>query len=108
MNRATDRKSLLALRGVARESQTKSLGFHGRRVTKVGPGSQTRARGLGAAEQGLREAHFRFEEFLDFFASPKELSVWRTREGFNKGRECTERQERRDWLRNACAAGRIL
>jgi hypothetical protein len=47
-------------------------------------------------------------EFWDFFASPKELPVLRTREGFNKGRECTERQERRDCLRNACAAGRIL
>jgi hypothetical protein len=50
----------------------------------------------------------RFEEFWDFFASPKELPVSGTREGFNKGRECTELQERRDCLRNACAAGRIL
>ena len=43
-----------------------------------------------------------------FFASPKELPVSRTRKGFNKARECTEGQERRDCLRNACAVGRIL
>jgi hypothetical protein len=33
----TDRKSLLALRGVGPESEAESVGFHGRRVTKVGP-----------------------------------------------------------------------
>ena len=33
----TDRKSLLALRGVGRESEAESVRFHGRRVTKVGP-----------------------------------------------------------------------
>jgi hypothetical protein len=32
-----DRKSLLALRGVAPESEAESVRFHGRRVTKVGP-----------------------------------------------------------------------
>ena len=37
----TDRKSLLALRGVGPESEAESVCFHGRRVTKVGPGSQT-------------------------------------------------------------------
>jgi hypothetical protein len=47
------------------------------------------------------------KNFGIFFASPKELPVSLTSEGFNKGRECTERQERRDCLRNACAAGRI-
>ena len=66
-------------------------------------------RRAGAAEQGVREAHFRkgSKNFGIFFASPKELPVSRTREGFNKGRECTELQERRDCLRNACAAGLI-
>ncbi|MGB7838094.1 MAG: hypothetical protein WBL40_08285, partial [Terrimicrobiaceae bacterium] len=34
----TDRKSLLALRGVGPESEAESVRFHGRRVTKVGPG----------------------------------------------------------------------
>jgi hypothetical protein len=33
----TDRKSLLALRGVGPESEGESVRFHGRRVTKVGP-----------------------------------------------------------------------
>jgi hypothetical protein len=37
--RSTDRKSLLALRGVARESGGESVPM-GRRVTRVGPGSQ--------------------------------------------------------------------
>ena len=31
----TDRKSLLALRGVGPESEAESVRFHGRRVTKV-------------------------------------------------------------------------
>jgi hypothetical protein len=65
--------------------------------------------GWGPLNKGCeRRISGRFEEFWDFFASPKELPVSRTREGFNKGRECTELQERRDCLRNACAAGRIL
>ena len=38
----TDRKSLLALRRVGPESEAESERFHGRRLTKVGPGSQTR------------------------------------------------------------------
>jgi hypothetical protein len=33
----SDRKSLLALRGVGRESEAESVRFHGRRVTKSGP-----------------------------------------------------------------------
>jgi hypothetical protein len=33
----TDRKSLLALRGVGRDSEAEGVRFHGRRVTKVGP-----------------------------------------------------------------------
>ena len=33
----TDRKSLLALRGVGPESEAESVRFHGRRVTKAGP-----------------------------------------------------------------------
>jgi hypothetical protein len=36
-NAETDRKSLLALRGVGPESEAESVRFHGRRVTKVGP-----------------------------------------------------------------------
>jgi hypothetical protein len=36
--RRTDRKSLLALRGVGPESEAESVRFHGRRVTKVGSG----------------------------------------------------------------------
>ena len=36
----TDRKLLLALRGVGPESEAESVRFHGRRVTKSGPGSQ--------------------------------------------------------------------
>jgi hypothetical protein len=32
----TDRKSLLALRGVDRESEAESVRFHGRKVTRVG------------------------------------------------------------------------
>jgi hypothetical protein len=43
----TDRKSLLALRGVGPESEAESVRLHGRRVTKVGPGSQTRAFSIG-------------------------------------------------------------
>ena len=35
--RRTNRKSLLALRGVGPESEAESVRFHGRRVTKVGP-----------------------------------------------------------------------
>jgi hypothetical protein len=38
----TDRKSLLALRGVGRESQAESVRFHGRRVTKAGGKSNMR------------------------------------------------------------------
>ncbi len=34
---STDRKSLLALRGVGPESEAESVRFYGRRVTKVGP-----------------------------------------------------------------------
>ena len=34
----------MALRGVGRESEAESVRFHGRRVTKSGPGSQARAR----------------------------------------------------------------
>lgn len=33
----------MALRGVGPESEAESVHFYGRRVTKVGPGSQTRA-----------------------------------------------------------------
>jgi hypothetical protein len=33
----SDRKLLLALRGVGPESEAESVRFHGRRVTKVGP-----------------------------------------------------------------------
>jgi hypothetical protein len=51
----TDRKSLLAVRGVGRESEAESVRFHGRRVIKVGP--EVKHGGLGAAEQGVREAH---------------------------------------------------
>jgi hypothetical protein len=47
----------LALRGVGPESEAESVRFHGRRVTKVGPEVKHGARGLGAAEQGVREAH---------------------------------------------------
>jgi hypothetical protein len=47
----TDRKSLLALRGVGRESQAESVRFHGRRVTKGGPQVKAAAGWLGAAEQ---------------------------------------------------------
>jgi hypothetical protein len=39
----TDRKSLLALRDLAPESEAESVRFRGRRVTKSGPGSQTRS-----------------------------------------------------------------
>jgi hypothetical protein len=53
----TDRKSLLALRGVGPESEAESVRFHGRRVTKVGPEVKSCRRGLGAAEQGVQEAH---------------------------------------------------
>ena len=35
--RVTDRKSLLALRGVGPESEAGSVRFHERRVTRVGP-----------------------------------------------------------------------
>ena len=43
--------------GVGSRTERK-LGFHGRRVTKVGRKSNTAAAGgLGAAEQGVREAH---------------------------------------------------
>jgi hypothetical protein len=49
----------LALSGVGPESEAESGHFYERRVTKVGPGSQTRAAagGLEAAEQGVREVH---------------------------------------------------
>ena len=62
----------MVLRGVGRESEAESVRFYGRRVTKVGPEVKHglfrvagRARnskklppgGLGAAEQGVREAH---------------------------------------------------
>jgi hypothetical protein len=55
--RQTDRKSLLALRGVGPESEAENARFHGRRVTKVGPGSQTRAfSGCGARSQPEKAA----------------------------------------------------
>jgi hypothetical protein len=44
------------------QSEAESVRFHGRRVTKVGPEftpEKAAAGGLGAAEQGVREAHFR-------------------------------------------------
>ena len=55
----TDRKSLLALRGVGPESEAESVRFHGRRVTKVGPEVKhgLPPEGWGPAEQGVREAH---------------------------------------------------
>ena len=40
---STDRKSLLPFRVVSRESEAEGVRFHERRVTKVGPASQTRA-----------------------------------------------------------------
>jgi hypothetical protein len=40
-----NRESLSALRGVGPASEAESVRFHGRRVTKSGPGSQTRAGG---------------------------------------------------------------
>ena len=56
----TDRKSLLALRGVGPESEAESVRFYGRRVTRVGPEvkhEKAAAGGLEAAEQGVREPH---------------------------------------------------
>ncbi len=54
--RTTDRKSLLALWGVDPESEAESVRFHGRRVTKVGPKSNTlekaAAGGLGPLNKG--------------------------------------------------------
>jgi PAS domain-containing protein len=48
----------LALRSVGPESEAESVRFHGRRVTKGGARkSKAAAGGLGAAEQGVREAH---------------------------------------------------
>ena len=47
----TDRKSLLALRGVGPESEAESVRFHGRRVTKVG---REVKQALEAAEQGCQ------------------------------------------------------
>ena len=45
----------MALCGVVPESEAESVHFYGRRVTKVGPGSQTwtASGGLGAAQQGV-------------------------------------------------------
>ena len=37
LDQVTDRKSLLALRGVGPESEAESVRFHRRRVTRVGP-----------------------------------------------------------------------
>ena len=51
----TDRKSLLALPGVGRESEAESVRFHGRRVTKVGP-EVKHGPEVGTAEQGARGA----------------------------------------------------
>jgi hypothetical protein len=47
----TDRKSLLALRGVGPESEAESVRFHGRRVTKVGPGVKHGFLGCGAGSK---------------------------------------------------------
>ena len=51
---STDRKSLLALRGVGPESEAESVRFHGRRVTKVGPKVKhsCRRRGWGPLNKG--------------------------------------------------------
>ena len=43
LSMGTDRKSLLALRGIGPECEAESVRFHGRRVTKVGPGVKSRA-----------------------------------------------------------------
>jgi len=68
-NCITDRKSLLAVRGVGRESEAESVRFPWAQSDKSGPGSQTRAflgsrarpqrkkataRGLWAAEQASK------------------------------------------------------
>jgi len=52
----TDRELLLALRGVGPESEAERGYSYGRSVTKVGPGSQTRA-AAGGLEAGEREVH---------------------------------------------------
>ena len=63
----TDRKSLLALRGVGPESEAESVRFYGRRVTRVGPEvkhEKAAAGGLEAAEQrGARAALGRCRTF---------------------------------------------
>ena len=43
----TDRKGLLALRGVGPECEAESVRFHGRRVTKMGPEVKDGRRRLG-------------------------------------------------------------
>jgi hypothetical protein len=48
--RTTDRKSLLAFRGVGPESAAESVRFHWRRVTKVGPEVKHGARGAGGLQ----------------------------------------------------------
>jgi hypothetical protein len=50
----TDRKSLLALRGVGPESEAESVRFHGRRVTKVAPFGVDRQGELLPEPCGLR------------------------------------------------------
>ena len=53
----TDRRSLLARRGVGPESEAESVRFHGRRVTKGGPRSQARAQKAGGPlNEGWRGA----------------------------------------------------
>jgi hypothetical protein len=50
--RLIHRKSLLALRGVGPEFEAERMRFHGRRVTKKGPGNQTGAfSGCGARRE---------------------------------------------------------
>ena len=46
----TDKKSLLALRGVGAESEAESVRFHGRRVTKVARKSNTGPRAIRPPE----------------------------------------------------------
>ena len=48
----TDRKSLLALRGVGRQSEAESVRFHGRRVTRVGPEVKHGPEGWGPRNKG--------------------------------------------------------
>jgi hypothetical protein len=112
----TDRKSLLALRGVGPESETESVRFRGSRVTKSGPGSQTRAFSACGAPLPHHKSSIKFgyrcfdrillNGLIQPFQQPERVigffNACRDAEGVTRNRLRNITQQFQNWLKNRC------